>query len=120
MSLDEIVVFLFSIGGIIFTFWFFLMRKEDLAAVEGGEVDILVQGGYKPEAIEIPAGKTTKINFLRKDRSSCLEEVILPEFKIKKFLPVGKKVSIEITPKEKGEFRFSCGMNMFHGKVIVK
>jgi plastocyanin domain-containing protein len=120
MSLDKIVVFLFSLTGIIFTFWFFLRRKEESVVVENNQVDILVQGGYKPEVITIPQNQTTTINFLRKDSSSCLEEVVLSDFKIKKFLPVDKKVSIQITPKEKGEFRFSCGMNMFHGKLIVK
>ena len=118
--MDKIAVFLFSLVGIIFTYWFFLMRKEEPVVVKNNEVDILVQGGYKPEAITVPVNKTTNINFLRKDKNSCLEEVVLSEFKIKKFLPIDKKISIQITPKEKGEFPFSCGMNMFHGKVIVK
>ena len=67
----------------------------------------------------MPKGKTTTINFFRKDPSSCLEEVILSDFKIRKYLPLNKKVSIEITPQKTGEYSFSCGMNMFHGKVKV-
>lgn len=86
----------------------------------GDSIDIIVEGGYKPEVISIPYGKTTKINFFRKDPSSCLEEVVLGDFKIRKFLPLNEKVSVEITPKQKGEFQFSCGMGMFHGKLIVK
>jgi|SRR3990167_5658924 len=120
MAIDKIVVFLFSLTGIIFTYWFFLRRKEESVIVKDNQVDILVQGGYKPEVITVPVNKTTTINFLRKDKNSCLEEVVLSEFKIKKFLPINKKVSIQINPKEKGEFPFSCGMNMFHGKIIVK
>lgn len=120
MAIDKFFVGLLSLIGIFFTYWFFLMRKEESVTVKNNQVDILVQGGYKPEVITIPQNKTTTINFLRRDKSSCLEEVVLSDFKIKKFLPVDKKVSIQITPKEKGEFRFSCGMNMFHGKVIVK
>ena len=117
--MDKIIVSVAGFLGIIFTYWFFLMRKEEQVEAKG-EIDILVEGGYKPEVISVPYGKPTKINFLRKDSSSCLEEVILSDFKIKKYLPLNQKVSIEITPKEKGEFIFSCGMNMFHGKVIVK
>lgn len=83
-------------------------------------VDITVEGGYSPEVILIPKGKTTKINFTRKDPSSCLEEVVLSDFKIRKYLPLNQKVSIEVTPQETGEFKFSCRMNMFHGKIIVK
>jgi plastocyanin domain-containing protein len=93
--------------------------KKDEVVTASDEIDITVDGGYKPSAISIPLNKTTKINFYRKDESSCLEEVVLSDFKIRKYLPVNEKVSIELTPKKKGQFVFSCGMNMFHGKLIV-
>lgn len=120
MSIDKIVALILSISGILFTYWFFLMRNEKEVRALGDSIDIIVDGGYKPEIISIAQGKTTKINFFRKDPSSCLEEVVLGDFKIRKFLPINEKVSIEITPKQKGEFSFSCGMGMFHGKLIVK
>ena len=109
-----------SISGIFFTFWFFLMRKENSAVAKNNRVEILVQGGYKPEIITVAQNQATTLSFLRKDKNPCLEEVILSEFKIKRFLPIGKTVSIQITPERKGIFPFSCGMNMFHGKLIVK
>ncbi|TSC85448.1 MAG: hypothetical protein G01um10147_1146 [Microgenomates group bacterium Gr01-1014_7] len=118
MSLDKIIVIIFGILGIAFTYWFFLMKKEKEVVVSES-VDIIVEGGYSPEVISVPKGKTTKINFIRKDKSDCLEEVILPDFKVRKHLPLNQKVTIEITPNTSGEFRFSCGMNMFHGKIIV-
>jgi len=65
-------------------------------------------------------GKLTKINFLRTDPTDCLSEVVLPDFKIKKELPLNKKITIEITPQKAGEFGYACGMNMYHGKIIVK
>lgn len=82
-------------------------------------VDIIVEGGYQPEIISVQKGKTTKLNFLRKDPSSCLEEVVLSDFKIRKYLPLNQKVTIEVTPQKSGEFDISCGMNMFHGKIKV-
>ncbi len=118
MEIDKILVALFSIGGIAFTYWFFLMKKEEVIAVTDS-VDIVVEGGYTPNTISIPQGKTTKINFIRKDPSGCLEEVVLSDFKIKKYLPLDQKVTIDVTPKEKGEYIFACGMNMFKGKIIV-
>jgi len=119
IEMDKILVLLISLAGIISTYWFFL-KKEDEQVEAGDEVDITVEGGYKPASIVVPFGKTTKINFFRKDSSSCLEEVILGDFKIRKFLPLNKKVTISILPKKKGEFSFSCGMGMFHGKLLVK
>lgn len=119
MSLDKIIITVLGFAGIVFTYWFFLMKKGREVTVED-EVDIIVEGGYKPEIISIPQGKLTKINFIRKDKSDCLEEVVLPDFKKRLHLPLNKKVTVEINPQKSGEFKYSCGMNMFHGKIIVR
>ena len=119
MTMDKILVAIFSFIGIGFTYWFFLRKNEKEVVVKSNSIDILVDGGYQPEVISIPKGKTTKLNFLRKDSSSCLEEVILADFKIRKYLPLNQKVTVEITPQKQGEFDMSCGMNMFHGKIKV-
>ena len=119
MTLDKILVGVITIAGMAFTYWFFLMKKEEVVSVTDS-IDITVEGGYTPNTISIPQGKTTKINFLRKDPSSCLEEVVLGDFKIRKYLPLNQKITIEVTPQKKGEFGFACGMNMFHGKIIVR
>lgn len=116
--MDKIIVTVLGFIGIAFTFWFFLMKKEKEQEVEG-EVDIVVNGGYSPEVISITKGKPTKINFIRKDQSACLEEVVLPDFKIRKHLPLNQKVTVEIAPQKEGEYGYACGMNMFHGKIIV-
>ncbi|KKT40954.1 MAG: Cupredoxin family domain protein [Candidatus Giovannonibacteria bacterium GW2011_GWA2_44_13b] len=119
MSLDKIIVLAASVLGIGFTYWFFLAKKGKETAVKGS-VDIIVDGGYSPEIISIEKGKTTKLNFIRKDPTACLEEVVLGDFKIKKRLPLNQKIEVEITPQKSGEFTYSCGMNMYHGKIIVK
>lgn len=120
MEIDKILVALFSIGGIVFVYWFFLMKKEEEAVViNSNSVDITVEGGYSPNVISIPKGKPTTINFTRKDPSSCLEEVVLGDFKIRKYLPLNQKTAITITPEKTGEFDYACGMNMFHGKIVV-
>lgn len=117
--MDKIIVSIAGVIGIAFTYWFFLMKKEKEQKVEG-EVDINVSGGYWPEVISIPVGKVTKINFLRTDPTDCLSEVVLGDFKIKKELPLNQKVTVEIKPEKAGEYVYSCGMNMYHGKIVVK
>ena len=119
MTPDKIIVTIAGLIGVTFTYWFFLMKREKEIAVSGS-VDIIVEGGYSPNVISIPKGKTTKINFIRKDPSSCLEEVVLGDFKIRKHLPLNQKVTVELTPQQSGEFGYACGMNMYHGKIIVK
>jgi len=117
--MDKLLVTFIDIFAIGFVYWFFLMKKENQVHVVDN-VDILVDGGYSPSTIVVKKGQTIKINFLRKDPSSCLEEVVLGEFKTRKFLPLNKKVTVEIKPQEEGEFPFACGMNMYHGKIIIK
>lgn len=121
MEIDKLIVAIFSVSGIVFTYWFFLMRKDgEAVVVKENSVDITVKGGYSPNIISIPKDKTTTINFNRTDPSSCLEEVVLSDFKIKKYLPLNKTTPIQINPKKSGTFEISCGMNMFHGKIIVE
>lgn len=119
--MDKLLVALISLSGVGFTYWFFLMKKENEAVrVTANTIEIIVDGGYKPDVIEVEKGKQTTLNFFRKDPSSCLEEVNLPEFKIRKFLPLKETVAIQITPEKEGIYEISCGMNMFHGKILVK
>lgn len=119
MEIDKAIV---TISGLILatlTYWFFLLKKEQEVKVSGA-VDIVVQGGYSPQVVSLKKGKTIKLNFIRKDPNSCLEEVVLGDFKIRKHLPLNEKVTIEITPPKVGEFIYSCGMNMFHGRIVVR
>lgn len=119
MTEDKIVATVLGAGGVIFTFWFFLLKKgKEMQVVDS--IEITVSGGYLPEAVVIPKGKSTKLNFLRTDPTDCLSEVVLADFKIRKELPLNRKVSIEITPQKSGEFGYSCGMGMYHGKIIVR
>lgn len=118
MSLDRLLVLIFGAGTIAFVYWFFLMKKEQVVTASDS-VDITVEGGYKPAVVAVRRNQATVINFLRTDPNGCLEEVIVPEFKIRRFLPLNEKVSVTITPTETGEFVFFCGMNMYRGKIIV-
>ncbi|MBI4160797.1 MAG: cupredoxin domain-containing protein [Candidatus Yanofskybacteria bacterium] len=116
--MDKIIFTISGLLAAIFTYWIFMMKKQKIIKADDS-VDITVEGGYSPDVISILKGKTTKLNFLRKDPSSCLEEVVLGDFKIRKQLPLNQKVTIELTPQQTGEFKYSCGMNMYHGKIIV-
>lgn len=112
--MDKLFVTISGIGVIIFIYWFFF-KSEDSEEQETKQV--VVSGGYKPKKILIPAGKTTNITFLRTDPNNCLEDVIIPEFGIKQYLPLNKKVIISLTPPGKGTYDIHCGMNMFHGQI---
>ena len=44
----------------------------------------------------------------------------MPDFKVRRHLPLNQKITVEIKPGQSGEFGFACGMNMFHGKIFVR
>lgn len=119
MTPDTVIVTITGICAIVAVYWFFFMKSAK-SVKASGEIDITVDGGYHPESIVIPKGVKTTLKFMRKDPSSCLEEVVIDEFHVRKYLPLNKQVSIAVTPKKAGTFPFSCGMNMFHGTLIVE
>ncbi|MEO5511791.1 MAG: cupredoxin domain-containing protein, partial [Longimicrobiales bacterium] len=85
-----------------------------------GEIVITVDGGYAPSIIRVPAGSPTRLVFDRKDNSSCSEEVVFPDFSIRKYLPTGKRTTIEVTPPTAGRYEFMCGMSMLRGTLIAE
>ncbi len=97
-------------------------EKALLAELDRGiqEIDIKVEAGYQPKRIVVKAGLPVKLNFLRKDSNSCLEKLLLPEFDLAVNLPLNQTQSVEFTPQQPGEYRFTCGMEMFYGIVKVQ
>lgn len=104
--------------------WWFLLNKPKSrkAATQGGvqEITVTVDGGYEPSQIVVQAGQPVRVNFDRKDPSSCLEEVRFPDFHIVRALPLNQTTAIEFTPDKPGQYEFTCGMNMFRGVVEVQ
>ena len=102
--------------------WWFWLAKP--ASVQGGsnsdQVDILVDDGvYTPSRIEVPANQPITLRFLRKDPSPCAEQVIFDDFDISAELPVDEYKAITLTPRQPGEYDFTCQMQMYRGTLVV-
>ncbi|MGG6240299.1 cupredoxin domain-containing protein [Nodosilinea sp. AN01ver1] len=113
-----------GLGLIGLELWWFLLskpRSRQASATNGvQEITVTVDGGYDPSEIVVQAGQPVRLNFYRKDPSSCLEAVRFPEFRIARDLPVNQTTAIEFTPTQPGRYEFTCGMNMFRGTVEVQ
>lgn len=120
----KIAVTLGGLGLIGAELWWFIFSKtkSQKAQINQGiqEVDIVVDGGYIPDRIEVKSGELVKLNFLRKDSNSCLEKVLLPDFNKALDLPLNHTTSVEIMPEKPGEYTFTCGMNMYRGVINAK
>lgn len=120
MTINEWVVTGAGLAGIAWVNWYFFMAGRVAATVKGSEVVITVDGGYSPATIRARAGVPLRLVFDRKDNSSCSEEVVFPDFGVRKFLPTGEKTTIEITPPKPGRYEFMCGMSMLRGTLIAE
>ncbi len=113
-----------GLGLIGLEFWWFLLSKTKAQTAQLAEgfqsVNITVDGGYSPDQIVVKAGQSVRLNFLRKDPSSCLEKIILPDFNKAVDLPLNQQATVEILPKTVGQYTFHCGMNMFRGTLTVE
>jgi plastocyanin domain-containing protein len=65
-------------------------------------------------------GKETQIAFSRSDAQNCASEVVFPELKIRKPLPPGQTVIIDLPAQPAGEMQFACGMGMFRGALVIR
>src|SRR5690349_4755555 len=87
---------------------------------ERREIEIVVQGGYRPNRIELTQGESVALRFIRKESSGCSREVVFPSLGIRKELPEGVAVVIQLPALEAGEYEFRCGMDMLRGKIVVR
>ena len=124
MDTTEIIVVIGGAGLIALVLWYFFGERESVAAAvnAGGvqEIDVTVKGGYSPDVIAVKRGLPVRLNFYRDETSSCSEQVIIGDFGIARDLPAFKTTAVEFTPDKPGEFPFTCGMNMLHGKLVVE
>lgn len=119
----KLAVALGGLGLIGAELWWFMFSKtkSQKAQIKQGiqEVDIVVDGGYTPDRIEVTAGEPVKLNFYRQDPSNCLSKVLLPDFNKALDLTLNQTISVEIVPEKPGEYIFTCGMNMYRGVIIA-
>jgi plastocyanin domain-containing protein len=124
MTFIEGAVLAASAAAIGWINWYFFVAGRQAARAAGGDggrqdVVVRVDGGYEPSAIQVVAGRPVRLSFDRVDTSGCSEEVTLPDFGIRRFLPTGARTTVEFTPDTPGTYVFTCGMGMLRGRLVV-
>lgn len=96
-------------------------KRLETAEIPKGAFKIVVsRDGFTPEEVTFQKGQPLKLAFFRADTENCAEEVIFKELNIKKKLPLGEIVLIDIPTAKAGEINFACGMNMYKGKIVIE
>lgn len=79
-----------------------------------------VAGGYNPEVVTLKQGVPATITFTRTSDQGCLDVVHSKDFDFETELPLDEAKTVTVNTDQAGEFNFSCGMDMFFGKVVIK
>lgn len=107
------------IGLIIYWFWIATPRK--VAANQTLPIEILVKDGvYSPAHIQLKQGDKIRLRFTREDPSPCAAKVIFNSLGKTLELPINQSADIELQLEEAGEIDFTCEMQMYRGKLIIK
>jgi plastocyanin domain-containing protein len=125
------LVLLGGVAAIAWVNWYFFRAgrgvSDTVAAGAGrtavgtpAEVTITVHGGYAPAAIRVRAGERVRLIFDRKESSGCSEEVVFPDFGVRRFLPAFQRTAVELTPPAPGIYEFTCGMSMLRGRLVAE
>jgi plastocyanin domain-containing protein len=117
-----------GIAAIAWVNWYFFVAARRAPAAkasatsitDSSSITVVVDGGYDPATIHVRAGSPVKLVFDRRDTSSCSEEIVLPDFGIRTFLPTGQRTTIEVTPPKPGTYELMCGMSMLHGRLVAE
>jgi plastocyanin domain-containing protein len=79
----------------------------------------VTEDGYVPAKIKANKGEKLRLLITRKTDLTCAKEIVIKEAGISTPLPLGKTVTVEVTPKKSGELKYACGMDMISGIIFV-
>jgi len=80
----------------------------------------MTERGYEPGSPRLRRGIPARVTFVRITDATCAKEIVLPDFDIRRALPLNQAVVVNFTPKKRGAYSFVCGMNMMSGQLIVQ
>jgi plastocyanin domain-containing protein len=75
--------------------------------------------GFQPSQVRLEKGKPASVVFVRTTESTCAKDVVFPELKVEKPLPLDTPVAIEIPTGEERTLAFQCGMGMYKSAVVI-
>ena len=124
MTPAELAVTLAGFAAIVWVNWYFSPAGPASVVAAGGggpqHVHIVVDGGYTPSVVRVEAGRPVRLEFERRESSGCTEEVVVPDFGIRTFLPPHQITAVQFTPGKPGTYEFTCGMGMVRGRVVAE
>jgi plastocyanin domain-containing protein len=94
---------------------------ESVDAAGGKRVAVEANAqGFTPSTVNVVKGERTTLVFKRTSDETCATEVVFPELKLEKKLPLNEAVAFEVPTDQSRTLSFQCGMGMYKSKVVVQ
>lgn len=96
-----------------------LLQPADARFDQSGRqvIDVVVDGGYHPNAIVARAGSPLRLVFRRDDRDACSERVVFSSPHLDRRLAATGPTTIDLPAQPPGVIRFTCGMGRYRGRI---
>jgi plastocyanin domain-containing protein len=94
-------------------------KAPPVALPPGGIQVTADEHGFTPSSVSFKKGAPAALVFVRTSDDTCATEVVFPELSVKKDLPKGKPVTIDIPTDKDQKLTFQCGMGMYKSAVVV-
>lgn len=82
-------------------------------------VDIVVDGGYRPDTVQARSGIPIRLFFHRRDVDSCSERVVFSLPRSDRYLSASDVTVVDLPGQPPGELRFTCGMGRYRGRILI-
>lgn len=92
-------------------------------AASSGPKEVQVQvtdDGFVPKSVEVAKGQPVTLVITRQVEATCATEAVFAKSGQKYDLPLHVAVRIPIPTDTADTLKYACGMDMYHGQVVVK
>ncbi len=94
-------------------------RVPSRATIQKARIEVSGEG-YRPSTLILKRGVAAQLTFVRRVEESCGREIVIPAYGINRPLPMNTPVTVTFKPRRSGRFKFTCGMDMFRGVLVVR
>jgi plastocyanin domain-containing protein len=85
------------------------------------EIQLAVtDAGFEPAEVAVAKDRPIRLTVTRKTDQTCAREIVFKEIDLKKDLPLGQAVTIDLPARPEGTLHYACGMDMIKGSLVVQ